>query len=274
MNSFLQPRKKSGPLFAGRMAWFAFLLVLILAVHFFVPSFFPRVFGSVAVPLWRGWNAASNTLLDAAQLLSSKRSLVDRNRELTARLDELSVHLLQMPLLVEENSELKALVGRVGTEDVVRAAVLTRPPASPYDSMVVDAGFAEGVSVGNQVRVFDVPIGVVERVDAHISRILLYSAPGVVISAFLPAHNLPVEAKGQGGGNFIAAVVREEHVERGDIITVPGISTSLLAIVESVSAAPAGPFQTIRFKIPVNLSEVQFVEIVRGSTTSVPRSNP
>lgn len=274
MNSFLQPRKKSEPLFARGVVWFVLLLALILGVHLLVPSFFPRVFGSVAVPLWRGWNTVSSSFHDAAQLIRSKRSLVEENRELSARLDELSVHLLQMPLLMEENNELKALFGRVGADVVVRAAVLTRPPASPYDSVVVDAGFEEGVEVGNQVRVFDVPVGVIEKVDVHTSRVLLYSAPGVVIPAFLPAHNLPIEAKGQGGGNFIATVVREENVERGDLVTVPGISASLLAVVESIFAAPADPFQLIRFKIPVNFSEVEFVEIVRGSTTSVPESNP
>ena len=166
--------------------------------------------------------------------------------------------------LDEERRKLVALLGREPDETALAAAVLVRPNLSPYDTLVIDAGAAQGIEAG--ARVFaapDVPLGVIGRVFSKTAVVELFSTPGARTAVRIGTQGLQVEAEGQGGGNFVARVPQGVEILPGESVILPGISPELFAIVEQVTAEPSDPYQLVRFKNPVNLYELSYVLIER-----------
>ena len=55
------------------------------------------------------------------------------------------------------------------------AGIVARPPASPYDTLVLSAGSEEGVTLGMEAfGAGGVPLGVVSSVLANFSRVTLF----------------------------------------------------------------------------------------------------
>ena len=245
----------------------AFALLVLIAliagvVALFFPSFFPSGAHAVGKPLWQGNHAATLSLSDFFGLLHSKRELILQNRALSASLDEANTQLATLALVTAENTSLKSLLGREDSSKSLVAAVLARPNVSPYDTLLIDAGSAEGVSEGDIVYVAgNVALGRIERVHTHTALAALFSTPGTKTVVQVGSAHLQVEATGKGGGNFEARLPRETAIMIGDSINIPGINPLLFATVEHIESEPSDPFQVIYFKNPVNLHEIQFVQL-------------
>ena len=108
----------------------------------------------------------------------------------------------------------------------------------------------------------NVYLGEVSEVDPHSSKVTLYSTPGRKLSVVLGASSISAEAVGIGGGNFNIFLPREVEVKEGDIIVIPSITTNVFGIVEKVNFQDKDSFQTVLFKSPVNISELNFVDVV------------
>jgi hypothetical protein len=52
------------------------------------------------------------------------------------------------------------------------------------------------------------------------------------------------------------------EVKESDVIVVPSITTNIFGIVEKVSFEEKDSFQTVLFKSPVNIAELNFVEVI------------
>ena len=72
--------------------------------------------------------------------MDSKETLEGRNDELEKEVQELRLKLLSKDLLLKENKELKAILGRVSNQRAILATVLSRPNNSPYDTLIIDIG--------------------------------------------------------------------------------------------------------------------------------------
>lgn len=208
------------------------------------------------VALWRGplaglfWSAVSplmqahygGSASDAA-LASTSAALADRDA------------------LYQENLDLKARLGRSEVAPVrILGAVLMRPPGTPYDTLVIDIGFAEGVAEGDFVSAGGTAlIGTVSEVFQHAVRVKLFSAPGEAHDALLRGV-LPLSISGQGGGSMVAQAPAGTRVAVGDTATVPGIAGGLLARVSAVERSE-GSFVTIYFQLPADIFMLRFVEV-------------
>ncbi len=169
--------------------------------------------------------------------------------------------------LAAENKDLKARLGRPEVEGMrVLAGVLSRPPATPYDTLVVDAGSAEGVAEGALVSAGGTRIlGTVAQVYTHTARVTLFSAPGQKYQALLTtAHGtLPLELEGQGGGSLRAQVPAATIATVGDQAVLPGIAGGLVAEVVGVGAGESDSFVALYFQEPANVFELRYVEIIK-----------
>ena len=74
-------------------------------------------------------------------------------------------------------------------------------------------------------------------------------------------------ATGMGGGNFSLQMPVGSNVNIGDPIIIPSISANIFSMVEKIDSEPTDSFETILFKSPVNISELQYVEVVPGDNT-------
>ncbi len=214
-------------------------------------------------PLWRAQDGALRNNSPISYFVS-KKELLDENQELKNRIEELENLEALNVLLSDENERLKTLLGRSEFRgERVLASILIRPGRIPFDVLLIDAGKQDGVTKGSfVVAQGSNVVGEITEVFETTSRARLFSSGGEVTPIVIGSENISAEAVGLGGGNYEITLPREVIIEEGDIISTSGIEAFVLGVVGSIEKKPADAFQKILFKIPVNIQEVKFVEVL------------
>ncbi|MBP9710684.1 MAG: hypothetical protein KBD50_00240 [Candidatus Pacebacteria bacterium] len=192
----------------------------------------------------------------------SSQSELERLREEVA---SSSVLLLDRNLLYEENLRLKARLGRVPEgERSLLAAILLRPPGTPYDTLILDVGRRNDVAVGDLVFAGGtVVIGAITEVYGSTARATLFSAPGQTHDAliFSEGGSVPISLEGQGAGSFVGKIPQGTPVEVGQTVIFSNIVPVFAASVSYVEALPGESFQTVYMHMPTNPFTLRFVEV-------------
>lgn len=192
----------------------------------------------------------------------TKRALEEENRNLRTALDEANIRNLERDILFAENVELKTAFGRVSNPDAYAlAAILAKPPASLYDTLVIDVGEEDGIQKGTVVYAYgNVPIGTIVEVYGKTSLAKLYSTSGETVKLAVTGTGVQIDTAGTGGGNFEVILPREIEIAEGVSLTLPG-GGQPVAIVRKIISDPRDPFQTVIAATPINIQELSFVEV-------------
>lgn len=187
--------------------------------------------------------------------------------QLRAELASSTLALLDRQELLQENQTLKKLMGRTNAGKQVLAGVLMRPPAVPYDTLLIDAGSAQGIDTGDLVYGGgSAVIGEVSEVQNSTARVTLLSAPGhdydaQILPKAAPGTALPLPLTGQGGGSLVGQVPAGSNVSVGDPIVVPGVEGAYVGSVSHIDQQSGASFESLYALLPVDLFALQFVEI-------------
>lgn len=230
------------------------IVVIIALFQFFMPHFLPGLWTSLARPFWRAeFSISSGTL-------SSQDQLLNENEELKRELADDAVRMQSVNALQDENTQLMTILGRASTTPYILAAVLKRPPYSPYDELIIDIGKDHTVSTTSLVYApGNVLIGRVTDVMSDTAKVVLLSSPGQQYQVLVGAAHTPATATGRGGGQYQAQVSRDVKVQEGDYISDPSLNDRIFGIVTTVLSDPADPFATVLFAPPVNLYQLKWV---------------
>jgi hypothetical protein len=96
----------------------------------------------------------------------------------------------------------------------IAASVIGRPPQSPYDTLLLDAGAEDGVTLGAGAWwPAGVYLGVVTKVDKQTAVVELVTAPGV--NHQVTVAGIPVTTIGRGGDGFYMEVADTEVITVG-----------------------------------------------------------
>jgi cell shape-determining protein MreC len=234
-------------------------MILILGVALF--SVFNAVIISIISPVWKMENSVIRNFSKSIAFFNSQKALVEENAILKTKLSSRELEILSLSKdRISENTLLE-LVGRKQTSSMI-AAVLTHPPQSPYDVIVIDVGLNKSIARGSNVFLPEGPVlGVVTEVFSKSAKVKLFSAPGEETNAILERNNVPVTLIGKGGGNFELTLPRNIVVEKGDRILSPSITSHLLAVVGEVSIQSTDSFQEILASSPTNVFTLRFVSV-------------
>ncbi len=253
------PRRKKG----GRafVAGIIFFLIFVLLFSFNPTRGFLFKMG---YPFWTIKNSINYFFTQSFNVLKSKNSLIAEDYLLKEDIKRNENDVVLLNLIKKENEDLKGVLGRkINNSNVVLSTVLIKPSFSAYDTLIVDVGESDGVSVDDKVLAEgSVFIGYVSEVYAGTSKIVLYSSPNEKTNVLVGNNNIEKEALGIGGGNFRLETPREIDIKEGDIITIPSLSLNIFGIVEKVEYKDADSFQSVFFKNPVNISELKWVQVV------------
>ena len=243
-----------------RVLYAGIVIVILLLILATTPA--RVILFSVAEPVWKAENFIANSHF--FEYFRSKQTLIDERVAMEQKLFLAGDLMAVNQTLQAENDSLKDLLGRKDVKlKTVLAAILVKPPQTPYDMLTVDVGANNNVKVGDKVMANDnVYIGDVTEVFPNSAKVSLYSTPGRKLSVMLGANSASVEAVGMGGGNFSIFLPREVEIKEGDVIVIPSVTTNVFGIVEKVNFKDKDSFQTVLFKSPVNISELKFVEVV------------
>jgi cell shape-determining protein MreC len=237
-------------------------IAALVAIDFLFPSFYPRILSPIASSAWQAEDATVGLFGRMARLVSSKLSLV---REASSLRDEIRSHeadAYMIEVLREENESLKAALGRDAKGREVLAVVLSRPPVSAYDTLVLDVGADDGIALGQRVYVDgSVLIGDIVEATSGSSKASLFSTPGRETPVLIGAKKTSTQAVGRGGGNFFARLPADVVVAVGDVIVAPQLRTNVFGVVEHIEVGATDSIQTIYFRAPFNMHELRYVEV-------------
>jgi rod shape-determining protein MreC len=252
------PRRKK-----GARAFFAGIIFFIIFALLF--SFNPTrdFLFKMGYPFWVIKNSVNYFFTQSYNVLRSKNSLIAENYLLKEDIKRNGNDVVLLNLIKKENEDLKGVLGRKINSSVILATVLVKPSFSAYDTLIIDIGENDGVSVGDKILAEgNVFIGYISEVYAGMSKIVLYSSPNEKTKVLVGNNNIEKEALGIGGGNFRLETPREIDIKEGDVVTIPSLSLNIFGIVEKVEYKDADSFQSVFFKNPVNISELKWVQVV------------
>ncbi len=243
------------------------LVVLLSVVYFFGGAIEKKIAGLTHFATGSIWSTEANVEKNSASVFSvfkNKSKLLDENILLKKELNKAELKLLSKNILLEENKSLKEILGRVDSnDDLLLSVVLSRPSASPYDTIVIDVGSTDGVSAGDTVlAVGGIAIGEIAKVLKRTSVVELFSSAGKITTVLLGENNLSVEIKGLGGQNFEVYLPRDNGISEGDFAIASNISLIPVAIVGYIEKSPNSPAEKILLKSPININELKFIQVL------------
>lgn len=192
----------------------------------------------------------------------SKQSLIKKVTTLETQLDAQRASLVALSTLEKENESLKAELGRTPETKGILGRVIVPPNHSIYDTIVIDVGFEEGVTIGQNVYAFgSVALGTVSEVLSHTSTVLLYSASGRETAATTTGSDLTVTLIGRGGGEYEVRMPRDISFQEGGVISQQSLAVHPLATIQKIVTDPRDPFQRLLAKVPVNLQTMKWVVV-------------
>lgn len=210
------------------------------------------------------WAAAASATesVESSGFFSSRETLAEENALLRSELSERAYLVVENELLQAENEALREQLALDAEMPVAVARVLSSPSASPYATLVVQAGAVNGVRVGDLVVAGNsVALGHVIEAGAGTALVQLAFAPGAETEGLLGGTAIvPVSGR---GGQGVAHVPRDIAVAEGDVVFLPGTPYAL-GVVGSISLRDADAYQTVRIALPESLADIRFVQVVRA----------
>lgn len=225
------------------------LVVIVVACAVGVRVFFPAGFFFLATPLFAFGNYVSE---EASLETKEERQLKDENQALRI-----------------ENETLRAALQDVGhsaeiSKESFVMGVLSRPPVSPYDTLVLGGGSDTGVTTGALVTAQGVPIGTVEEVGVGYTKVVLFSLVERQNEGWVGEERLPLTLIGRGGGTFVAEVSREMPVKEGDIVYLPGPGALPVGQVTRIEGDTSSPSATLRIRSLINIFSIPYVHVEKA----------
>ncbi|PIR44780.1 MAG: hypothetical protein COV10_02760 [Candidatus Vogelbacteria bacterium CG10_big_fil_rev_8_21_14_0_10_51_16] len=248
---------------------------------------------TVADPIWRGGITVSRGAGIIGSFFRDRTILGEDLRVAREKAALVAEKEALVKALQADNTALRALLGRHETlesetaggaqfsesdpifsyllRQPILALILSRPVLSAYDTLVVDRGSVDGVSLESAVFSRGGTIlGVVDDVYAHHARVLLLSAPGRRTAVLLGAQHLAATAVGAGGGTFRVTVARGVNVVVGDTVQLLNDEPWVLGTVALVTSEDGSALDTIHVKSSVNFNEMKWVVVGKDLLPSPP----
>lgn len=260
MNYLLKSRRTPVP--RRRQLLISFVIfAVILSLFFFFPSFFSSTFSYVARMVWSSEQILLNQTEGLTTFFASRTQLVKNNESLKNALSDISLERITNTVLRAENARLREILNRPLDGKSILASVLVRPPRTPFDILIIDAGENDGIKKDSIVTSDGVLLGRIVSVENHTSQVGLFSTTKEKTLGIISRTGESVELEGSGGGNFVLVSPRSFDVVVGDIVTAPSIDTFVIGEVMHINSDPSSSFQVALLKNPINLNSLRWVMV-------------
>ena len=236
------------------------ILVAVFILGAVVFSLIDSVIVSAATHFWKTENVVIRKFQNWNSLFDSQKKLWEENTFLKEKVSSLELTILSLSGGQTQEEVLLDLAGRKQRPEQIISTVLTRPPQTSYDTIIIDAGFRDSITLGSEVSLPEGPVlGLVSEVLPRSSKVKLFSSNGEETSAILERGSVPVILIGSGGGNFKIVLPQDVVVEKGDRILSADTTSRLVAIVGEVSVSSTDSFKEVLAKSPTNIFGLRFV---------------
>jgi cell shape-determining protein MreC len=238
-----------------------FVSFIVLSLFVFLFSTFARTSSyTMAKPLWLVGDVVNSFFSYTKDYFISKNTLISRNQQLEDENATLRLREIDYNVLTAENEDLRSELGRTPSSSRIISRVLSKPPRSPYDTLVIDVGSSDGVILGSKVYLGEsVIIGVVTNVTPRTSLVELFSSGNKKQEAILDRTGASFTLTGNGGANFQLEVPKDTDILWGDMFKYPTFSGSVIGSVYYIDTNSQSSFKTIYIRIPGNVFSSKYV---------------
>jgi len=212
----------------------------------------------VATPLWNlGGNIRSS--VSKSGFFSSRASLVAQVAALQNELQQEQLQAAAFDVVQAENTSLTQLIHLAQTSPGLAAQITSSLVSSPYGTFSIDAGSADGITMGSLVLMQQgFVIGVITQAQEHQSLVQELFAPGVQTQVSIDG--AAATAMGQGG----EAELEVPHgitISENDPVTAPAFHGRPIGIVQHVDSNPANAQSAVYIALPASLASLQYVYV-------------
>lgn len=130
-----------------------------------------------------------------------------------------------------------------GEKSRIVARVVRHPNETPYDTLLIDKGSADGVHEGSFVYANRVAIGSAARVLPRSSLVVLFSTPDIETPVYAYGPDVFARAYGMGGGVLRVSVPQGIQLSVGDAVVTPFGSENMYGTIAYIESSPSNPEQ-------------------------------
>lgn len=189
--------------------------------------------------------------------------------ELLARIQSLEQELAQQQgrealysYTFNENVELRKLLGASTSTPQVVAGVISRPPYTPYDTLILDKGATDGiVALAPVFYGSRMALGYVSAVYPHTAVVTLFSSPGVESTVYVFGPNVFTTAFGEGAGVVRLSIPQGIAAERGNLVALPSLESGILGTIDDIQSTPTEPEQRAYVTLSLSLQSIRLVSV-------------
>jgi len=249
----------------GKTIAIASVFLVLVVSGFLFPNLLRRAAFATAQPVWFLRDGAQSLVSDVGNFFSSKNAMAGKVLSLEDQVTSLKLKEADYDILVKENEDLKAQLGRTESIARVMGRVLSKPPRSPYDTLVLDVGATDGLQKGDKVYLSgNVILGLITDVAPHTSVVSLFSTSGQKEESVLERTGATYEIEGRGGANFSVDVPKDADILWGDAFAYPDLSPALMGTVYYIDTESQSAFKTVYIRIPGNVFDSKWVFVQKA----------
>lgn len=234
-------------------------LVLIILIFRFA---LPNTFFGVTTGLMNTGTGLTNSLSGLFAVFSDRAELVRKIQTLEHERD-----VLYEETVLQKNALLSVQIAPedLQVSNAVRVAVGARPPVSPYDTLMLLSGSADGVSHNDIVySEAGIPLGAVDTVSGRSARAVLYSEAGRVTTGYIGVDKILVDIVGRGAGAYTAVVSNDVDISVGDTVSIAAPDMRPMGRVSKVETSASNPETIVSIQAYTNIFTLSHVLVGRG----------
>lgn len=230
---------------------------------------FPWLISAVSAAVLYPFHATSTWLKTSDGILPgylrSKDELIEEVETLRTQISTTNGTQMTIMRLVEENMQLRSINNAGGSEKKIVAQVLARPDKLAYDLLQIDKGANDGVVEGAPVYTgVDSVVGIVVSVKSTYSFVDLFTSPGFESTAFIFGPNVFSPIEGMGGGVARVRLPQGVAIAVGQLVILPGVSSSVYGEIVKVESQPTQPEQYGYITPSLSMSNLLYVSVGVG----------
>ena len=256
----------------------AILCVILVLVSFKFSdqlSSVKTVVGNVMTPMQKGINTVGHFISDKFDLISSKQSLLDENKQLKQKLDEMSYN---NKILIGENSELEnyrelyKLDKKYPDYPKVAATVISRDGNNWFRVFTIDKGTEDGVEVDMNVISGNGLVGIVSEAGKHYAKVRSIIDDKSNVSAMFESSGETCIVKGNmesinSGYIDVEMISNTAKIKDGEEVITSHVSDKFLqglsiGYVKDVTSDASSLSQTAHLTPAVNFDRLEYVLVI------------
>lgn len=256
----------------------AILCVILVLVSFKFSdqlSSVKTVVGNVMTPMQKGINTVGHFISDKFDLISSKQSLLDENKQLKQKLDEMSYN---NKILIGENSELEnyrelyKLDKKYPDYPKVAATVISRDGNNWFRVFTIDKGTEDGVEVDMNVISGNGLVGIVSEAGKHYAKVRSIIDDKSNVSAMFESSGETCIVKGNmesinSGYIDVEMISNTAKIKDGEEVITSHVSDKFLqglsiGYVKDVTSDASSLSQIAHLTPAVNFDQLEYVLVI------------